>query len=60
MLVVCLARTITQELTDQIANLHPTPGRVVFLDDGFAGNDQLKVNANETFKTKGVESFRTS
>jgi adenine-specific DNA-methyltransferase len=59
MLVVCLARTITQELIDQIGDLDPTPGRVVCLDDGFAGNDQLKVNANETFRTKGIESFRT-
>jgi adenine-specific DNA-methyltransferase len=59
MLVVCLARTITQELIDQIADLVPTPGRVVCLDEGLAGNDQLKVNANETFRTKGVESFNT-
>jgi adenine-specific DNA-methyltransferase len=32
---------------------------VVFLDEGFAGNDQLKANAVQTFKTKGVASFRT-
>ena len=35
------------------------PERVVFLDDGFAGNDQLKTNAVQTMKAKGVTSFRT-
>lgn len=35
------------------------PERVVCLDEGFAGNDQLKANAVQTFKTKGVTSFRT-
>jgi adenine-specific DNA-methyltransferase len=35
------------------------PERVVCLDEGFAGNDQLKANAVQIFKTKGVTSFRT-
>jgi adenine-specific DNA-methyltransferase len=35
------------------------PERVVCLDEGFAGNDQLKANAVEIFKTKGVTSFKT-
>ncbi|MEK6301066.1 MAG: hypothetical protein AABO41_10120 [Acidobacteriota bacterium] len=35
------------------------PERVVCLDQGFAGNDQLKTNAVQTFKTKGVTSFET-
>jgi len=35
------------------------PERVVFLDEGFAGNDQLKANAMQIFKTKGVTSFKT-
>jgi hypothetical protein len=30
------------------------PERVACLDEGFAGNDQLKANAVQTFKTKGV------
>ena len=34
------------------------PERIVCLDEGFAGNDQLKTNAVQTFKAKGVV-FRT-
>jgi adenine-specific DNA-methyltransferase len=33
--------------------------RVVCLDEGFSGNDQLKTNAVQTMKAKGVVSFRT-
>jgi len=29
------------------------------MDAGFAGNDQLKANAVQIFKTKGVTSFKT-
>ncbi|MGH8565560.1 MAG: hypothetical protein ACREXW_16305 [Gammaproteobacteria bacterium] len=32
---------------------------VACLDQGFAGNDQLKAKALQTFKTKGVTSFET-
>jgi adenine-specific DNA-methyltransferase len=39
--------------------LNGKPERVVCLDAGFAGNDQLKTNAAQTFKSKGVTSFRT-
>ncbi len=35
------------------------PERVVCLDAGFAGNDQIKANAVQIFKTKGVTSFKT-
>jgi adenine-specific DNA-methyltransferase len=35
------------------------PDCVVCLDEGFAGNDQLKTNAVRTMKAKGVTSFRT-
>jgi adenine-specific DNA-methyltransferase len=35
------------------------PERVVCLDAGFAGNDQLKANAAQIFKTRGVTSFKT-
>ncbi len=38
---------------------HDEPERVVCLDAGFAGNDQLKANAVQIFKTKGVTSFKT-
>ena len=51
-LVVCLDRQLTLEAIRAIADLRPE--RVVCLDDGFEGNDQLKVNAAQTFKTKGI------
>lgn len=56
-LMICLDGNLTLGLIRSIAELKPE--RVVFLDEGFAGNDQLKANAVQTFKTKGVASFRT-
>ncbi len=56
-LVICLERALTLELIRAIAEHKPE--RVVLLDEGFAGNDQLKANAVQTFKTKGVTSFKT-
>jgi adenine-specific DNA-methyltransferase len=56
-LVICLERSITLELIRAIADMKPE--RVVCLDEGFAGNDQLKANAVQSFKTKGVTSFKT-
>lgn len=56
-LVICLERKLTLELIREIAALKPE--RVVCLDEGFAGNDQLKANAVQTFKTKGITSFKT-
>ena len=56
-LMICLDGKLTLGLIRSIAELKPE--RVVFLDEGFAGNDQLKANAVQTFKTKGVASFRT-
>lgn len=56
-LMICLEGELTLKLIRAIADL--TPERVVFLDEGFAGKDQLKANAVQTFKTKGVASFRT-
>ena len=56
-LLVCLEREITLELIKKMAEVKPE--RVVCLDAGFAGNDQLKANAVQIFKTKGVNSFRT-
>jgi len=32
---------------------------VVCLDVGFKDNDQLKTNAVQTFKSKGITTFRT-
>lgn len=55
--VVCLERELTLDLIRAIAERKPE--RVVLLDEGFAGNDQLKANAVQIFKTKGVTSFKT-
>ncbi len=56
-LLICLERALTLELIRAMAERRPT--RVVCLDEGFAGNDQLKANAVQIFKTKGVTSFKT-
>ncbi|MBS0184704.1 MAG: site-specific DNA-methyltransferase [Nitrospira sp.] len=54
---VCLERELTLELIRAMADKKPE--RVVCLDEGFAGNDQLKANAVQIFKTKEVTSFKT-
>jgi len=54
---VCLERELTLELIRAMAEKKPE--RVVCLDEGFAGNDQLKANAVQIFKAKGVTSFKT-
>jgi adenine-specific DNA-methyltransferase len=56
-LVICLDHALTLELIRAIADMKPE--RVVCLDEGFAGNDQLKANAVQTFKSKDVTSFKT-
>lgn len=56
-LLICLEQNLTLELIRAMADLQPT--RVVCLDDGFAGNDQLKTNAVQIFKTKGIVNFKT-
>jgi len=55
-LFICLERELTLEAIRAMAEKKPE--RVVCLDEGFAGNDQLKTNTVQTFKTKGVV-FRT-
>jgi len=57
MMLVCLERELTLELIRAMADLNPEC--VVCLDEGFAGNDQLKTNAVQIFKTKGVAKFLT-
>ena len=54
---VCLERELTLELIGAMADKKPE--WVVCLDEGFTGNDQLKANAVQIFKTKGVTSFKT-
>ena len=56
-LFLCLERALTLEVIRAMAERKPE--RVVCLDEGFAGNDQLKANAVQIFKTKGVTSFKT-
>ena len=56
-LLICLEQELTLEILRLMAGLKPE--RVVCLDAGFAGNDQLKANAAQIFKSSGVTSFRT-
>lgn len=56
-MLICLERELTLDLIRAMADKKPE--RVVCLDAGFAGNDQLKANAVQIFKTKGVTSFKT-
>ncbi|MEW6338652.1 MAG: site-specific DNA-methyltransferase [Acidobacteriota bacterium] len=57
LLFICLERELTLDLIRAMAERKPE--RVVCLDEGFAGNDQLKANAVQIFKAKGVTSFKT-
>jgi len=56
-LLICLEKNLTKELIRAIAKIEPQ--RVVCLDSGFEGNDQLKTNAVQIMKSFDVESFRT-
>ena len=49
-LLICLDRRLTQDVIDAMADLEPQ--RVICLDAGFQGNDQLKANAVQTFKAR--------
>lgn len=56
-LLVCLEKVLTYEVIKAMAELLPT--RVICLDEGFQNNDQLKTNAVQIMKSKGVTNFRT-
>ncbi len=56
-LLICLEKEITHELIKAIAQSQPV--RVVCLDEGFRNNDQLKTNAVQIMKSKGVVKFQT-
>jgi adenine-specific DNA-methyltransferase len=56
-LFICLEGALTLDLIRAMAEKKPE--RVVCLDEGFASNDQLKANAVQIFKTKGITSFKT-
>jgi len=56
-LLVCLEKELTQEAIKGIAEKKPS--RVICLDEGFQNNDQLKTNAVQIMKSKGVVKFQT-
>ena len=49
-MMICLEEQVTSELIDALAEASPL--QVVCLDEAFQGNDQLKANAVQTFKTR--------
>lgn len=51
-MLICMEKDLTLEVIRAMAENKPQ--RVVCLDMGFAGNDQLKANAVQIFKTKEV------
>lgn len=55
-LLLCLQDKLTHELIRDLAERRPS--RVVFLDRGFRGNDQLKANAAKLFASKAGENFK--
>ena len=54
--LVCLEEKVTLEFIRALAARKPD--RVVMRESAFAGNDQLKTNAVQTFKSQGVTSFK--
>ncbi|MCG7876041.1 MAG: site-specific DNA-methyltransferase [Candidatus Thiodiazotropha endolucinida] len=53
-LLICLENELTVELIDGVADLEPM--QFICLDRGFKGNDQLKANAVQTFKSRSQNS----
>lgn len=56
-LMICLDKALTKEVIAEMARKEPS--RVICLDAGFSGNDQLKTNAVQIMKSHNVEDFRT-
>jgi len=56
-MIICLEKELTKELIKAMAEKQP--GRVICLDRGFSNNDQLKTNAVQIMKSKGIDDFRT-
>ena len=56
-LLICLEKELTNELIKAMAGRKPS--RVICLDEGFQNNDQLKTNAVQVMKSKGVLKFQT-
>jgi adenine-specific DNA-methyltransferase len=57
MLLICLEHELTKEAIRAMAEREPA--RVICLDTGFKNNDQLKTNAVQIMKSKGIEDFLT-
>jgi adenine-specific DNA-methyltransferase len=55
--LICLEKELTHEVIKAMAERQPT--RAICLDEGFLNNDQLKTNAVQIMKSKGVVNFRT-
>lgn len=55
-MLICLEKELSPEVIKAMAEKKPV--RVVCLDEGFKGNDQLKTNAVQIMKTKNI-TFRT-
>ncbi|MGE5583053.1 MAG: DNA methyltransferase [Bacillota bacterium] len=56
-MLICPEHELTLELIKEMAGRKPQ--RVICLDEGFAGNDQLKTNAALIFEANGVLKFQT-
>lgn len=61
-MLICLDKHLDDAVIDAMAATHPI--RVICLDEGFQGNDQLKANAVQTFKSRSLHEdseivFRT-
>lgn len=54
--IIYLGESVSLEFIRAVAARKPD--RVVMRESAFAGDDQLKTNAVQTFKTKGVTSFK--
>ena len=55
-MLICLEKDLTPEVIKAMADKKPV--RVICLDEGFHGNDQLKTNAAQIMKSKDI-AFRT-
>lgn len=56
-MLVCLDKELTPAVIQAMADRQPV--RVICLDAGFAGNDQLKTNAVQQMRARGVTKFQT-
>lgn len=52
-MLICLEKELTLELVREMAKLKPS--RIICLDEGFRGNDQLKSNAAKIFSDLGEQ-----